>query len=41
MAAGGPIMHPELQSIVVTPIAPYLTIIKSLVLPNDYKIELA
>jgi NAD+ kinase len=40
MAAGGPIMHPELQSIVVTPIAPYLTVIKSLVLPDDNKIDL-
>ena len=33
-------MHPELQSIVVTPIAPYLTVIKSLVLPNDNKLDL-
>ena len=40
MAAGGPIMHPELRSIVVTPIAPYLTVIKSLVLPDDNKIDL-
>jgi NAD+ kinase len=40
MAAGGPILHPELQSIVVTPIAPYLTVIRSLVLPNDNKIDL-
>ena len=40
MAAGGPILHPELRSIVVTPIAPYLTIVKSLVLPDDYKIGL-
>ncbi len=40
MAAGGPIMHPELRSIVVTPIAPYLTVIKSLVLPDDSNIDL-
>ncbi|HEX9988958.1 MAG TPA: NAD(+)/NADH kinase [Chloroflexia bacterium] len=40
MAAGGPILHPELRSIVVTPIAPYLTIVKSLVLPDTYKIDL-
>ncbi|HYO50403.1 MAG TPA: NAD(+)/NADH kinase, partial [Chloroflexia bacterium] len=39
MAAGGPILHPELRSIVVTPIAPYLTIVKSLVLPDTYKID--
>jgi NAD+ kinase len=40
MAAGGPIMHPELRSLVVTPIAPYLTVIKSLVLPDDNKLDL-
>jgi NAD+ kinase len=40
MAAGGPILHPELRSIVVTPIAPYLTIVKSLVLPDDKQIDL-
>jgi NAD+ kinase len=40
MAAGGPILHPELKSIVVTPIAPYLTIVKSLVLPDDNKLDL-
>ncbi len=40
MAAGGPILHPELRSIVVTPIAPYLTIVKSLVLPDDNCLDL-
>jgi NAD+ kinase len=40
MAAGGPIMHPELRSIIVTPIAPYLTIVKSLVLPDDNVLDL-
>jgi NAD+ kinase len=40
MAAGGPILHPELRSIVVTPIAPYLTILKSLVLPDHYTLDL-
>lgn len=40
MAAGGPILHPELRSIVVTPIAPYLTILRSLVLPDDNVIDL-
>jgi NAD+ kinase len=40
MAAGGPILHPELRSIVVTPIAPYLTIVRSLVLPDDNCIDL-
>jgi NAD+ kinase len=40
MAAGGPILHPELRNIVVTPIAPYLTVIKSLVLPDDSNVDL-
>ena len=40
MAAGGPIMHPELRNLVVTPIAPYLTVIRSLVLPDDNKLDL-
>lgn len=40
MAAGGPIMHPELRSFVVTPIAPYLTVIRSLVLPDDRRLDL-
>ena len=40
LAAGGPILHPELRCIVVTPIAPYLTIVRSLILPDDSQIEL-
>nr|AIA16039.1 ATP-NAD kinase [uncultured bacterium] len=40
MAAGGPILHPELHNIVVTPIAPYLTLLRSLILPGDNQIEL-
>ena len=40
LAAGGPILHPELRSILVTPIAPYLTIVHSLILPDDSQIEL-
>jgi NAD+ kinase len=40
MAAGGPILHPELRSIVVTPIAPYLTVLRSLVLPDHYRLDL-
>jgi NAD+ kinase len=40
MAAGGPIMHPELRNLVVTPISPYLTVIKSLVVPDDSNIDL-
>jgi NAD+ kinase len=40
MAAGGPILHPELRNMVVTPIAPYLTVIKSMVLPDDSQLDL-
>jgi NAD+ kinase len=40
MAAGGPILHPELRNLVVTPISPYLTILRSLILPGDNQIEL-
>ena len=40
MAAGGPILHPELRSYVVTPIAPYLTLLGSLVLPDDNVLDL-
>lgn len=40
MAAGGPILHPELRSIVITPIAPYLTVVGSLVLTDDTVIDL-
>jgi NAD+ kinase len=40
MAAGGPILHPELRNMVVTPIAPYLTVIKSMVLPDDSHLDL-
>jgi NAD+ kinase len=40
MAAGGPILHPEMKGIVVTPVAPYLTILRSLVLPDHNQLEL-
>jgi NAD+ kinase len=40
MAAGGPILHPELRCVVITPVAPYLTVIRSMVLPDDNTIEL-
>jgi NAD+ kinase len=40
MAAGGPIIHPELRGVVITPIAPYLTVVRSLVLPDSSKIDL-
>jgi len=40
MAAGGPILHPELRNMVVTPIAPYLTVIRSIVLPADSQLDM-
>ncbi len=40
MAAGGPILHPELRTIIITPVAPYLTVVRSLVLPDHHHIEL-
>ena len=40
MAAGGPILHPELRNIVITPVAPYLTVVRSLVLAGDDHVEL-
>ena len=35
MAAGGPILHPALRSVVITPVAPYLTAIHRMVPPHD------
>ena len=40
LSAGGPILAPELTDIVVTPIAPHLTILRSLVLPSSARIQL-
>ena len=40
LAAGGPILYPEDQNIIVTPIAPHLTSSRSIVLPPTAHVEL-
>jgi NAD+ kinase len=40
LAVGGPLLHPQVQSIVLTPIAPHLASDRSLILPPDTKIKL-
>jgi len=40
LAAGGPILEPELQNLLLTPIAPHLTVVHSLVLPSTAQVAL-
>jgi NAD+ kinase len=40
LAAGGPILHPTLPAIVVTPICPHMLTNRPLVVPDESKIEL-
>jgi len=40
LSAGGPLVHPELQVIVLTPICPFLCDFKPMVLPTDRPLEL-
>jgi NAD+ kinase len=40
LAAGGPILAPALRAMVLVPVAPHLTQVKALVLPDDAQIEL-
>jgi NAD+ kinase len=40
LAAGGPILHPRLEDILLTPIAPHRALERSLVLPHDSTIEI-
>jgi len=40
LAAGGPILEPELQNLLLTPIAPHLTVVHSLVLPATAEVAL-
>jgi NAD+ kinase len=40
LAMDGPIVHPDLRSLQVTPIAPHLTVIRSLVVPPGAKVSL-
>ncbi len=41
LAAGGPILTPELRNIVLTPIAAHLSVVQSLILSGDAKIGLS
>jgi NAD+ kinase len=40
LAAGGPILHPQLQDVLLTPIAPHRALERSLVLPPESAIEI-
>jgi NAD+ kinase len=40
LSAGGPILHPESQDIVLTPVAPHLAASRALVLPPDTVLDL-
>ena len=40
LAVGGPLLHPQVQSIVLTPIAPHLASNRSLILPPDATVKL-
>src|SRR5512146_2843244 len=40
MSVGGPLLHPQVQSCVLTPIAPHLASDRSLILPPEAKVKL-
>lgn len=40
MAVGGPLLHPQVESIVISPIAPHLAFDRALILPPDANIKL-
>lgn len=40
MAAGGPLVHPAVQAIVLTPIAPHLSLRESVIMPADATLDL-
>ena len=40
LAAGGPILHPEVQAFVVTPVAPHSLTSRSLIFPDNKKLVL-
>jgi len=40
MSVGGPLLHPQVQSVVLTPIAPHLASDRSLILPPETNIKL-
>ena len=40
MSVGGPLLHPQVQSVVLTPVAPHLASDRALILPPDARIKL-
>ncbi|MGZ3618507.1 MAG: NAD(+)/NADH kinase [Ktedonobacteraceae bacterium] len=40
MSVGGPLLHPQVQSIMITPVAPHLASDRALILPPDARIKL-
>lgn len=40
LSAGGPIVHPSVDSITITPICPHSLAVRTIVLPSDSKIEI-
>jgi NAD+ kinase len=40
LSAGGPILHPESRDMVLTPVAPHLSLTRSIVLPGDSRVEM-
>ncbi len=40
LSAGGPIVHPSLDQIVITPICPHASALRSIIVPGDRKIEI-
>ncbi len=40
LSAGGPIIYPETESILITPVCPYSLSIRPLIIPSKYKIKL-
>jgi len=40
MSVGGPLLHPQVQSIMLTPVAPHLASDRALILPPDARIKL-
>ena len=41
LAAGGPVLHPQAEEILIEPIAAHLSLSTALVLPSEAKVELA
>lgn len=41
LSAGGPVVHPDVNVIIITPICPHTLNVRSLVVPDDEKIQIA